>query len=406
MSSGTQGPLFGIKVIDFSHVLAGPACGYFLGLLGATVIKVESVSRGDAMRYRGGTDAARSAKGMSTAYLAQGSGKASIALDLNSAEGKKVMQRLLAQADVFVENHLPSTMQDFGLDEETVRADHPHLIHCAMTGYGRGGDMDDAPAYDVNIQAACGIMTLTGTSETGPLRTGAPIMDYGVALAAGFAISTALFKREKAGKGSFVDVSMLETGLTLMTSTIVDYLSTGTAPKQRGNAANSRTPGAGSFACKEGVLSLGANEEPQFDRMAHGLGRSDWLSDPRFQNGASRRENAAELERELAATLLTRTAAEWEEILISHHVPVARLRTLPECLNMPQVAAREYLHKGDDGLVVPTLPFRIDEAAAHVPHCPPPSLGSDTETILSELGYDAAEIAQMAETGAVRTATG
>ncbi|WP_170424070.1 CaiB/BaiF CoA transferase family protein [Ruegeria arenilitoris] len=404
MGAGTQGPLVGIKVIDFSHVLAGPACGYFLGLLGATVIKVESVSRGDAMRYRGGTDAERSAKGMSTAYQAQGSGKASIALDLNSAEGKEVMQRLLTQADVFVENHLPSTMRDFGLDEETLRASHPHLIHCAMTGYGRGGDMSDAPAYDVNIQAACGIMTLTGTSETGPLRTGAPIMDYGVALAAGFAISTALFQREKTGKGSFVDVSMLETGLTLMTSTIVDYLATGTAPKQRGNAANSRTPGAGSFACKEGVLSLGANEEPQFDRMAHALGRAVWLSDPRFQTGAARRENAAELERELAEILLTRTAAEWEEILIAHHVPVARLRTMPECLDMPQVAARGYLHKGEDGLVVPTLPFRIDDAPVHAPNCPPPSLGADTETVLSGLGYDPVEIARMVETGAVRTA--
>ena len=272
-----------------------------------------------------------------------------------------------------------------------------------MTGYGRGGDMENAPAYDVNIQAACGIMTMTGTPDSGPTRTGAPIMDYGVALAAGFAISTALFQREKTGKGSFIDVSMLETGLTLMTSTIVDFLATGNAPKQRGNAANSRTPGAGSFACKEGVLSLGANEEAQFERLAHALGRSDWLADPRFETRIARRENAADLESDLASVLLTRTASEWEKLLVTHQVPVARLRSLPECLAMPQVAARRYLHNGEDGVTVPTLPFRINEAQSHVPSCPSPALGADTGMVLSELGYKAHEVDRLVKTGAVLT---
>ncbi|MCG7522565.1 CaiB/BaiF CoA-transferase family protein [Ruegeria sp. Ofav3-42] len=394
-------PLSGIKVIDFTHVLAGPACAYFLGLLGATVIKVESIGRGDAMRHRGGTDANRAANAMSTAYLAQGSGKQSIELDLTTEGGREVMHALLADADVLVENHLPDTMRGFGLDEDCLRARHPHLIHCAMTGYGRGGELENAPAYDVNIQAACGIMTLTGTKDTGPLRTGAPIMDYGVALAAGFAISTALFQREKTGKGSFIDVSMLETGLTMMTSTIVDFLATGNVPQQRGNAANSRTPGAGSFACKEGTLALGANEEPQFHRLAESLGKSKWLEDPRFQTRAGRKVNAKELEKELVEVLLTKTAQEWETLLLANKVPAARVRTLPECLNMHQVTARGYLQTTPDGTTVPTLPFRIGSACSHAPTCDAPGLGDDTQTVLTSAGFSESKIAKLRKNGAI-----
>lgn len=385
-------PLEGIKVIDFTHVLAGPACSYFLGLLGAEVIKVERIERGDAMRHRGGSDAERADNGMSTAFLAQGAGKQSIALDLSTDKGRAVMARLLTNADIFVENHLPETMQPFGLDEATIRKDHPTLIHCAMTGYGRGGPLENTPAYDVNIQAACGIMTLTGTTETGPLRTGAPIMDYSVAMAAAFAITSALYQREQTGKGAFIDVSMLETGLSLMTSTITDYLATGNKPAPRGNAANSRSPGAGSFPCKDGMLSLGVNEESQFQRLARSLGKDHWLSDPRFETKESRRNNAAELEEELSQTLMGRTADEWETLLQKHKVPAARLRSLPECLDMEQVRERHYLHPLEDSVIVPTLPFRIDHAVNHSPNGKVPKLGEDTREVLLSSGFDEQEI--------------
>ena len=219
-------PFSDLLVIDFTHVLAGPACSYFLGLLGARVIKVESDKKGDGIRYRGGTDKEGAAIGMSTAYLTQASGKEAIAVDLESERGRDIMQKLLAKADVFVENHLPETVKHLNLDEKTISKKHPHLVHCSMTGYGRNGPQENVQAYDVNIQAACGLMELTGTAESGPTRTGAPILDYGTALAAGFAISTALYDREKTGRGCFIDVSMQETGLTLMSSTITDFLKT------------------------------------------------------------------------------------------------------------------------------------------------------------------------------------
>ncbi|MEJ6388743.1 CaiB/BaiF CoA transferase family protein [Gymnodinialimonas ulvae] len=379
-------PLAGITVIDFTHVLAGPACAYYLGLLGADVIKVEHPDRGDAMRHRGGTDKDRAARGMSTAYLTQAAGKRSVALDLETADGRLAMQELLRSADVLVENHRPSTLKRLGFDEANTLALNPRLIHCAMTGYGRGGEKADAPAYDVNIQAASGIMTLTGTTETGPLRTGAPIMDYSVALAAGFAVSAALFERERTGQGTFIDVSMLETAYTLMSSTITDYKATGHAPGPRGNAANSRSPGAGSFPCKEGVLSLGVNEESQFRALAIGLGRKSWLKDHRFAQRAARNAHAAQLETEIIAALSHGTADYWEDHLAGSGVPVAKIRTLPESLSQRHSIERGYLHEDPaTGVNVPGLPFRIGQVTAHTPRGTMQVLGQDTDDVLGKL---------------------
>lgn len=386
-------PFQGLRVIDFTHVLAGPACAYYLGLMGADVIKVESVGRGDAMRHRGGTDREAARAAMSTAYLTQGAGKKSLALDLGQAEGLEIMHRLLATADVLVENHRPCTLAALGLGQDLLAEKYPQLIHCAMTGYGRGGDRENAPAYDVNIQAISGIMTMTGPAGAGPVRTGAPIMDYSVALAAGFAISAALFQRQSTGQGSFVDVSMLETAYTLMSSTITDYYATGNEPRQRGNAANSRSPGAGSFDCREGVLSLGVNEEGQFASLARVIGCESWLSDPRFADPADRKNNAETLVGELSQRLKERTATEWEDLMMANGVPAARLRTLPESLAMHQNEARHFIHTDPaTGVKSPTLPFRLNGAKVHNPLCPAPELGKDSTEILNGLGYEQSEI--------------
>lgn len=374
-------PFEGLLVIDFTHVLAGPACAYYLGLLGADVVKVESLTKGDAIRHRGGTDAQAASLGMSTSYLTQGAGKRSIALDLESPEGLAQFHGLLARADVLVENHVPATMARLGLDEASLAAQHPHLIHCAMTGYGRAGPQENTAAYDVNIQAACGLMEATGTAESGPIRAGAPVMDYGTGLAAAFAISAALYERAASGKGCFVDVSMLETGLTLMSSTITDYLATGNAPQRRGNLANSRSPGAGSFPCAQGVISLGVNEDSHFDALARALGRLDWLNDPDFANSPARKANAARLVGQIEAILMTKTAAEWEPILQGHGVPAAKVQTLPEVLESPQVKARGFVQRLEDGTQVPTLPFRLGGAGAYRPSRPAPRHGEHTQEV-------------------------
>jgi len=378
-------PFEDLRVIDFTHVLAGPACAYYLGLLGADVIKVESASKGDAIRHRGGSDAQAASIGMSTSYLTQGAGKRSIALDLETENGQSILHDLLSRADVLVENHLPETMRRLGLDEDTIKARHPHLIHCAMTGYGRGGPQENTPAYDVNIQAACGLMDATGTQDSGPIRTGAPVLDYATALAASFAISAALFARTSTGQGTFIDVSMLETGLSLMSSTTTDYLKTGNAPQRRGNLANSRSPGAGSFPCKDGVISLGVNEDSHFESLAVALDRSDWLSDPQFDTRTARKENASKLADLIEAELSKQSAQTWEPILQSAGVPCARLRSLPEALASDQVKSRAYIQTLEDGVQVPTLPFRLGGATEYTPASPAPTHGAQTGEIIDWL---------------------
>ena len=386
-------PLKGIKVIDFTHVLAGPACAYYLGLLGADIIKVESVSKGDAIRYRGGTSEKLSSKGMSTAYMTQASGKRSIALDLNTKEGFIIFEKILKNTDVLVENHRPETLQKLGLTPAYLKKTNSRLIHCALTGYGRRGDKENASAYDVNIQAISGIMNLTGFEGQGPIRTGAPIMDYSVALAAGFAISSALFQRTKTEKGSFIDVSMLETAYTLMSSTIVDYLYTGNEPKQRGNAANSRSPTAGSFDCKEGLISLGVNEEHQFHNLAKMFNKEEWIDDKKFSNKLNRKKFKNILLDQISNILMLKTAQEWEELAIKFGVPAARVLSLSESLNLEQNKDRAFFHSFDDiNLKVPTLPFRVNNEKNHSPDTPPYPLGHNTIEILEELGLSKMEI--------------
>lgn len=377
----TTHPFTGLLVIDFTHVLAGPACAYYLGLLGAEVIKVESTNKGDAIRHRGGTDADAAKNGMSTSYLTQGAGKRAIALDLESTDGLHCFHRLLERADVLVENHVPQTMRRLQLDEKSLAERHPHLIHCAMTGYGRGGPQENTAAYDVNIQAACGLMEATGTQDSGPIRTGAPVLDYGTAMAASFAVSAALFERTSSGRGAFIDVSMLETGLSLMSSSVTDYLKTGNAPKRRGNLANSRSPGAGSFPCKEGVMSLGVNEESHFVSLAAALGRKDWLTDSRYAKRDARKTHAAELAAEIETELAGKTAKEWEPVLQSAGVPSARLRNLPEALSSEQVKKRGFVQTTDDGIDVPTLPFRIGHINSYTPCRAAPKQGQHTSEI-------------------------
>ena len=320
-------------------------------------------------------------RGMSTAYLTQGAGKQSIALDLEDDSDFSTMLKLLSVADVFVENHRPETMKRLGLDEARLSKNFPHLIHCAMTGYGRGGPQENTSAYDVNIQASCGLMDVTGTAESGPIRAGAPVLDYATAMAAAFAISAALFERTKTGKGTFVDVSMLETGFSLMSSTITDYLKTGNAPQRRGNLANSRSPGAGSFPCRTGVISLGVNEEKHFINLARSLGFDHWLSDPRFSEPNARKRNATDLVSEIEDKLKQKTAEEWEEILQKHGVPAARLRSLPEALASEQVVKRGFVQMTDDDVQVPTLPFRLGGAPSYAPSSSAPKIGENSETV-------------------------
>lgn len=394
-------PFVGLKVIDITHVLAGPACTYLLAQMGAEVIKIEEPGSGDTVRNRGGSIVELQEQGMGTNFIAQNSNKQSIVIDLKTSQGQELVKHLIKDADIFVENHRGKTMDALGLSFDELKKINPRIIYCSMSGYGHKGPLGNAPAYDVNIQAASGMMSITGAPETSPVRTGAPILDYATGMSAAFAISTALFQRQQTGEGEYIDVSMLDTAFFLMCSTVTDYMISGNAPKPKGNSANSGLPTSGNFATKDGVLSIGLNEEHQFSRFATVADREDLLKDPRFASLRKRKENSAVVKKELQEILMTQSAVEWEDVLLRAGVPASRVKTIPEILASEHVQKRnvftsfDSIDAIDQPLTVLKAPFKYGSANGPSLESPPPQLGEDTMSILENSGYSDEQIAEL-----------
>lgn len=399
--------LKGIKVIDLTRVVAGPYCTYQLALMGADVIKIEEVGRGDPVRHSGaGSDAHFWKHAMATNFLPQNANKRALTLNLKHDEGRAIFMKLVANADVVVENFRSGVMDKLGIGYKTLSAQYPKLIFCSLTAYGQTGPKAHHTAYDGVVQAAGGMMSVIGTRETGPLKVGPPITDYATGMAAAYAISTALFQREREGCGQYIDVSMLDMALALMSSYVTDYFATGNVPGPRGNEPASRSPSAGTYDTADGKLTLGANEDHQYERLCRALGLASVLTDPRFQEIDARRANAELLRAEFRRVLATRGADEWETLLNDAGVPAARIRTPAEILQHPQVTGRGVLHtfknvKGvERDVTVLSAPFRLAHDGPTL-NSPPPLIGEHSDAILAELGYGAAEIERLRRAGVV-----
>lgn len=399
--------LKGIKVIDLTRVVAGPYCTYQLALMGADVIKIEEVGRGDPVRHSGaGSDAHFWKHAMATNFLPQNANKRALTLNLKHDEGRTIFMKLVANADVVVENFRSGVMDKLGIGYKTLSAQYPKLIFCSLTAYGQTGPKAHHTAYDGVVQAAGGMMSVIGTRETGPLKVGPPITDYATGMAAAYAISTALFQREREGCGQYIDVSMLDMALALMSSYVTDYFATGNVPGPRGNEPASRSPSAGTYDTADGKLTLGANEDHQYGRLCRALGLARVLTDPRFQEIDARRANAELLRAEFRRVLATRGADEWETLLNDAGVPAARIRTPAEILQHPQVTGRGVLHtfknvKGvERDVTVLSAPFRLAHDGPTL-NSPPPLIGEHSDAILAELGYGAAEIERLRRDGVV-----
>lgn len=395
--------LSGVRVLDLTNVLAGPFAGYQLALMGAEVVKVEVPGSGDLARNLG-ADPELSARGLGVSFLAQNAAKRSVTVNLKHDRGREVFRRLVASADVLLENYRPGVLARLGFGPEELQEIRPGLVYCAVSGFGQTGPMRGLPAYDQIIQGLSGVMSTTGTPETAPLRTGFPVCDTLGGFAAAFAVAAALVRRERTGEGAFLDVSMLESALVAMGWVVSDYAIAGQEPVPMGNENKTAAP-SGTFRTGDGLLNIAANKQEQFEALARALDRPELVVDPRFALREDRKRHREALRAELERTLTTRPAEEWTHVLAGTGVPVARVLTVPEALDLPQVRERGLLHPvavaGVEGEV------RVLGSAVHVdgaavgPGAPPPLLGEHTRAELRGLGFGDDEIDELYREGAL-----
>ena len=386
-------PLDGIRVLDLTNVLAGPYCTYHLALLGAEVIKVERPRTGDLARALG-ADADLNAQGIGASFLAQNAGKKSVELDLKDPADKDAFRALAADADVVVENFRPGVMSRLGLGASDLRHVNPSLIYCAVSGFGQDGPLSQRPAYDQIIQGLSGIMSITGTPDSAPLRVGYPVADSVGGLMAALAICASLVARDSAGRrvGATLDVSMLEASLSTMGWAVSNYLGAGEEPRPLGNQNFTAAP-SGTFTAADGPLNIAANRQQQFVSLCEAIGRPDLATDPRFAEREARKVHREALNAEINAGLASGTAEEWEDRLNARGVPAARILTVPKALSLSQLAKRNFLHDvefpgdSDRGLTVMGNGVLFDGESLG-PLSRPPLLGEHNQTVL---GWDAAD---------------
>lgn len=394
-------PLDGIRVLDLTNVLAGPFCCHHLAHLGAEVIKVEAVGRGDLARQLG-ADPELNAKGMGVSFLAQNAGKKSTTVNLKHPEGKALFLKLVETADVVVENFRPGVMNRLEVGYEVLKGINPQLVYCAISGFGQEGPWVHRPAYDQIIQGASGVMSITGDDESAPLRVGYPVADTVGGITAAFAISAALNGNPR---GSFIDVSMLESVLATMGWVVSNYLIAGVIPTANGNENPTSAP-SGAFKAEGGLINIAANKDEQWVLLTDHIGMTDLRDRPEYATREDRKRNRLALKAELETVLKTRPARVWAKELNNIGVPAGAVLSVPDVLEMPQVADRGFLNGfadvpglGRDIQVVSTG-IKLDGSAPHV-DTPPPMLGEHNNEIWGALGVSPAELEELKKDGAL-----
>jgi crotonobetainyl-CoA:carnitine CoA-transferase CaiB-like acyl-CoA transferase len=401
-ASTQPAPLTGVRILDFTGVLAGPYCTYQLALLGAQVIKVERPGQGDFTRA--GAEV-RGVAGLTVGYVAQNADKRSVTIDLATPAGQALAHRLIAQSDVVIENFSPGVADRIGIGYEQVRAIRPDIVYASMSGYGQDGPWSARPAFDHVIQGMSGVTMLTGSPDTVPNRIGPPMIDYLSGIYGAFAVLAALMEHRRTGESQRIDLSMLDATVVAMASTTSAWLNAGQAPRPNGNIAASGSPASGIFQTRDGMLALAANNEHHVVRLCGALDPSDLLTDPRFSDPSVRATHATHFREALAQRLLQRSAAEWEDLLSSRKVPCARVRRIEDVLDEPHLAARGVQATLTDPLsgqpiAVPTIGFKWQGAAVG-PRKVPSRLGADTEAVLTEAGLSPSDLAALRRDGII-----
>jgi crotonobetainyl-CoA:carnitine CoA-transferase CaiB-like acyl-CoA transferase len=390
-------PFTGVKVLDFTRVLAGPYGSYQLALLGADVVKVES-REGDDMRY-GNRANDWEKRGMAAPWVAVNAGKRSITLDLKKPEAIEAAKRLAAKADVVIENFRPGVMDKLGIGYETLKAINPKLIYCAVSGFGQVGPEARTAAFDGMIQAMSGLMSITGFENNGPTRVGFAGADVMSGATAALGIASALYQRTHTGKGQLVDVAMIDAVMGYLAQQFTEHLMTGRVHGQSANLSVTRKPTGDLYKTKDGWIVLAVMTEPQFQRLMKTVGRPEALADPRFADWPKRIEHSKALHDIVEEALKQQTSAAWTERFAKDDIPAGRVLSIPETAQLDLFQHRTILQSVDTPhgpIKVVGSGFRLEHGGGSVER-PPATLGQHTDEVLAEAGYSPAEIARMRE---------
>lgn len=392
--------LKGVRVLDLTHVLAGPFAGYQLAVMGAEVIKIESPEEPDQARYQG-SDAALNDAGMGTAFLSQASNKKSLALNLKTEAGRQVLQRLVLTADVLIENYRPGAFDALGLGYADLSAINPRLIYCSISAFGSSGPKRELTAYDGVVQAYSGMMAMTGEPGTAPVKCGAPVVDYATGTTAAMAILAALLHRSQGdGLGQFVEVAMSDVAMILASSHLTGYLWNGAHPEQKGNRYPFATIGC--YQASDTPLMVSASNLRQQRRLWEALGRTDLVK----HTNRDRIKGYAEEAEALTRIIATEPVSHWEVLLREHRVPVSRVQRMEAMLADEHVRGRQVLHRFADeagalaGLTVPVSGFQLSRSPVQVTS-PPQPVGAQNHDLLSALGYPPADIEALRAQGVI-----
>jgi CoA:oxalate CoA-transferase len=383
-SSKASGPLEGILVIDLSRILAGPYCTLLMAEMGARVIKVEPPKGGDDARAYGPF-----VNGKSTYFASVNRGKESIALDLKNDEHKKIFEKLLAKADVVVENFRPGTMEKLGFGWETLHAKFPKLIYASASGFGHTGPNSKDPAYDMVMQGQGGIMSITGNEGQPPSRVGMSIGDIGAGLYTAVAVNAALVHRLKTGESTKVDIAMFDCQLALLENAIMRYTVEKEIPGPLGARHPTITPFE-AFATSDGAIIIAAGNDSLFIKMCEALGRSDMATDPNYKSNALRQKSQKKLKHEIESVLKDNTTDHWIDVVSKGGVPCGPINNIAQAIEHPQVAARNMLVSVPDGsggtLTLAGNPLKMSAFDDPKTRKAAPDLDADRAGILSFLG--------------------
>jgi len=385
----SQGPFAGLLVVDLTRVLAGPYAAMLLGDLGARVIKVEPPVKGDDSRHYGPYLTAPSGKVKSGYFVSVNRGKQSIALDLKDATDRRVLDALLARADVLIENYRGGTMEKLGLGYDALRQKYPRLIYAAVSGFGHTGPYAMRPAYDMIAQAMGGVMSLTGHPGGPPTRVGTSTGDITAALFATIGIATALYDRERTGRGQKVDVAMLDAQVAVLENAITRYVATGEVPGKLGSRHPSIAPFA-AFATRDGHIAIAAGNDDLWQRVIRVLGREDLAADARFATNPERVAHVEAMAEEMELALSAKPSAEWLALLEAAGVPCGPLNDVAQVMADPQVLARNMVVSSLDPDLGPIRmqgnPIKLSAHEDAGTRGAAPDLDAGRAAILAELG--------------------